>query len=61
MTPEQFQTLMQPVTRFIAGKPVNAGLAGELNDAFPGDGETVKTIERACNEALAAGWKRSIC
>ena len=56
MTAERFRSLMLPVTSFIAGRPVDATLAEQLNDAFPRDGEEVRSIEQACNEAIAAGW-----
>ena len=56
MTPERFRSLMLPVTRFIAGRPVDATLAEHLNDVFPRDGDAVRNIEQACNEAIADGW-----
>jgi hypothetical protein len=56
MNVDAFRTLIQPVIEAIAGKPVGAALAAELNDRFPADGPVVKAIEKACHEAIAAGW-----
>jgi Domain of unknown function (DUF4863) len=56
MTPEQFRSLMLPVTQFIAGKRVDATLAQDLNASIPGNGDLVGKIEQACNQAIAAGW-----
>lgn len=52
----QFTTLMQPVCDAVAGKPVDAALAEELNLRFPPDGPEFKAIEAACRDAIAAGW-----
>jgi hypothetical protein len=56
MTPDAFRSLMLPITRAIAGRPVDRDLAAHLNAALPGDGEAVRTIEAACHAAIAAGW-----
>lgn len=56
MTPEQFQTLMQPVMDAIKGQPVDKVLADDLNKAFPAGSETYRTIEAACHDAIKAGW-----
>ncbi len=56
MTPEAFREMMLPVTRAIAGRPVDRGLADHLNAVLPGDGEQVRAIEAACHDAIAAGW-----
>ncbi len=56
MTPAQFNSLMLPITGFIAGKPVDARLAQDLNATFAGEGDVVSKIERACNEAISEGW-----
>lgn len=56
MTADAFRTLMLPVTRAIAGRPVDRALADHLNATFPGDGEVVRAIEAACHQAIAAGW-----
>jgi hypothetical protein len=56
MTPDAFRELISPVTAVLAGKPVDVRLAGELERAFPPDGEAFRAIEAACHEAIAAGW-----
>lgn len=56
MDRDSFQALIAPITAAIAGKPVDDALAGFLNDRFPADGEVFKAIDRACHEAIAAGW-----
>jgi hypothetical protein len=56
MTPEKFRTMMLPVCDAIAGRAVDARLAEDLERAFPGDGDTVRAIEAACHDAIAAGW-----
>ena len=56
MTPEEFQTLLAPVAARIRGKTLDKALQSDLNQAFPADGETFKVIQRACHDAIAAGW-----
>jgi hypothetical protein len=40
----------------VRGKALDKALEGELNREFPGDGDAVRAIARACREAIAAGW-----
>ena len=56
MTVDDFRELLRPVTRAIAGKQVDAALADELDRRFPADGDDFAAIERACHDAIAAGW-----
>jgi hypothetical protein len=49
------RTLVEQVTRHIAGRPLDAALEAELNRAFPAGGETFRAIERACHDGIAAG------
>ena len=56
MTPEEFRTLMRPVTRVVAGRPVDESLGAVLAREFPPAGETVRQIEAACHAAIEAGW-----
>ena len=56
MTVEQFQSLLMPVIDFMAGKPVDSSLEAALNDSFPGDAALFADIEKACHEAISAGW-----
>ena len=53
---DDFAELLRPLFEAIAGKPVNATLAGMLDRLFPADGEYFAAIELACQEAIAAGW-----
>lgn len=56
MTPDAFRALMQPIMTAIAGQPVDRALEQRLNTEFPAGGEVVAEIERACHDAIAAGW-----
>ena len=56
MTPEGFASLIGGVTARIAGRPLDAALARDLNAAMPGDGADVAAIARACREAIREGW-----
>ena len=56
MTPEGFTALIGGVTARIAGRPLDAALARDLNAAMPGDGADVAAIARACREAIREGW-----
>ncbi len=56
MSKEQFQALIAEVTGAIAGKPVDASLADDLNARFPAGGETFRAIDAACHAAIAEGW-----
>lgn len=56
MNVEEFRKLMTPVTAAVAGKPVDAALEDALNHQFPGDGPVFKGIEKACHQAIRAGW-----
>ncbi len=49
------RTLIEQVTRHIAGRPLDAALEAELNRAFPAGGETTRAIERACHDGIDAG------
>ena len=56
MNSEQFKDLIEPITRAIAGRPVDRALEDHLNAIIPADGEAFKAIEAACHEAVEAGW-----
>ncbi len=56
MDKQEFTSLMKPVVDVIAGKPIDQGLAAELNRLVPPEGETFKAIEAACHAAIEAGW-----
>ncbi len=56
MQPHQFEDLVKPVMEAIAGRAIDASLEGELNQAFPPDGDTFRAIEAACHQAIESGW-----
>jgi len=56
MDVEQFRTLIEPVAKAVAGRPLAAELGEELDRRVPPDGAQFKAIEAACHEAIAAGW-----
>ena len=56
MSLEDFQSLIGEVTGAISGKEVSGALADELNARFPADGKTFKSIQAACEAAVAEGW-----
>lgn len=56
MTPDAFKALIQPVTKAVAGQPVEAALADALSRRFPPDGAAFRAVEAACHAAIAAGW-----
>jgi len=56
MEREAFEKLVSEVTRELAGKPLDAALAAELNAKFPPAGAAFKAIEAACHEAIKDGW-----
>ncbi len=56
MNTKEFQTLLQPVTGQIAGKPVDDNLATELNRRFPAGSDVYEAIEAGCHEAISDGW-----
>lgn len=56
MTPQEFATLIKPVTAILADRAVDQALEDRLNDTFPAEGVAFQTIERACHDAIDAGW-----
>jgi hypothetical protein len=56
MNPEAFRDLIEPVTRHIAGRPLDRALETDLNREFPPASETFRAIERACHDGIAQGW-----
>ena len=56
MGKEGFEALVGQITSAIAGKPLDAALATELNARFPASSAAFKAIEAACHEAIAEGW-----
>ena len=56
MTPEQFRSLVTPLTDRIQGKALDAKLEADLNSAFPANGPAFIGIFEACRKAIDAGW-----
>lgn len=56
ITQEQFRDLIAEITAFVAGKPLEASLAGTLNQRFPATSATFQRIRAACEQAIEAGW-----
>jgi hypothetical protein len=55
-TRNRFDTLIAQVTGFIADRPLNATLEGELNRAFPFAGREVSDLFECCRLAVTEGW-----
>jgi hypothetical protein len=56
MNVAEFKALLRPVTDLVSSGPVGTALADELNRRFPPGGDTFDAIEKACHEAIEAGW-----
>ncbi len=56
MNTSEFQALLKPVTDFVSKSAIDATLAEKLNRLFPPGGQVFDRIEKACHEAIAAGW-----
>lgn len=56
MQPDEFKALLKPVTDLVSSMPIDESLAAELDRRFPPGGEVFDRIEKACHEAIAAGW-----
>ena len=52
----EFKALLKPVTDLVSSVAIDARLNEELNRRFPPGGDVFDTIEKACHEAIAAGW-----
>lgn len=53
---KDFQHLLQPVIKAIAGTDIDKALEARLNEDFPADSAMFGQIEQACHAAIAAGW-----
>jgi len=56
MTQARFEALVASVAESVAGKPVSPELAGDLDAAFPPDGETFESLADLCRQGIAEGW-----
>jgi len=56
MTLEQFHDLIVPITRAMAGRPVDHGLESWLNVEHGPETATPQRFQEACKAGIAAGW-----
>ncbi|MEE2760971.1 MAG: DUF4863 family protein [Pseudomonadota bacterium] len=56
MEKEAFELLVAEVTGAIKGRALNSDLRSYLEQAFPADGEAVRSIRAACDAAISDGW-----
>lgn len=56
MTQARFEALVGSVAESVAGKPVRPELAGDLDAAFPPDGEAFESLAELCRQGIAEGW-----
>ena len=56
MTIETFQSLIQTVTQFINGRPLDKTLQAVLNERFPFGGADYNRIFETCKTAEQEGW-----
>jgi hypothetical protein len=55
-TPDTFRALIQRVTDHVEAKSLDKALEGDLNRAFPANGDVFQQIFDVCRAAIAAGW-----
>lgn len=56
MSKDEFQALISEVTAVAKGRPLDAKLAGDLNERFPVNGPAFRSIRAACDTGVAEGW-----
>ena len=56
MDVSQFQALVSQLTEQLAGRPLDAALASELNTKHGPGSSSYEVIFAACQQAIAAGW-----
>lgn len=56
MTPEQFSTLITPITAYIGSRALDTALIADLNSTYPAGGPTFAAVFDACRKAIEAGW-----
>jgi hypothetical protein len=54
--PEAFEQLVHQLTDWLAGRPVTAQLADELQATFPPESELFRALAAACTTGLDDGW-----
>jgi hypothetical protein len=56
MNVEQFREIVRPVIDFVDGRELGLDLTEALEREFPPESDTFRAIEKACHEAIEAGW-----
>lgn len=56
MNVEHFQQLVKPVIDLVADRPIDKQLQALLEERFPPGSEVFESIDKACHEAIEAGW-----
>lgn len=56
MTLAEFTALVAGITRHVGARALDAALEADLNRTFPPGGPTLRAVEEACRDAIAAGW-----
>lgn len=56
MNVEQFQQLIKPLTDMVSQMPVDKEMEKALADKYPPGSELFESIDKACHEAISAGW-----
>lgn len=56
MAKDAFKAQVRAITDTIAGRRLDGDLETFLNDAFPPDGETFRSIETFCRQGAQEGW-----
>ncbi|MCW8944494.1 MAG: DUF4863 family protein [Sedimenticola sp.] len=56
MNVEQFQQLLKPLTDMVSQMPIDKALEGALTAKYPPGNELFESIDKACHEAIKAGW-----
>ncbi len=56
MNVEQFQQLLKPLTDMVSQRPIDKTLETALTEEFPPGNPLFESIDKACHEAIKAGW-----
>jgi hypothetical protein len=56
MTPENFMSLIQPISALMEGKPVDKVMEGLLNQRFGAESQAFTDLDGACRIGIKDGW-----
>jgi hypothetical protein len=56
MNVEHFQQLIKPLTDMVSQMPVDKEMEKALTEQYPPGSELFEAIDKACHEAISAGW-----